>query len=238
MFPHIPALDDFVAGLDVMLDADGVFVVEAHYLLDLLDQAAFDTIYHEHVSYWSLDAMQKLFNPRGFEVVDCERLPIHHGQLRAFIQRKGVRPASAAVTAQLAQEREYGVPERAPLEKLAAQAHEVRRQLRRTLDELKAKGMKVAGYGAPAKGSTLLTFAGVDAGDLLWIADRSPLKQGRYTPDSHIPVVSTERILQDQPDYLLVLAWNFVDEIVRQQADYRSRGGKFILPVPEVKILQ
>ncbi|WP_289296438.1 class I SAM-dependent methyltransferase [uncultured Reyranella sp.] len=238
VFPHIPALDDFVAGLDVMLDADGVFVVEAHYLLDLLDQAAFDTIYHEHVSYWSLDAMQKLFNPRGFEVVDCERLPIHHGQLRAFIQRKGVRPASAAVTAQLAQEREYGVPERAPLEKLAAQAHEVRRQLRRTLDELKAKGMKVAGYGAPAKGSTLLTFAGVDAGDLLWIADRSPLKQGRYTPDSHIPVVSTERILQDQPDYLLVLAWNFVDEIVRQQADYRSRGGKFILPVPEVKILQ
>jgi len=223
VFPHIPALDDFVAGLDVMLDTDGVFVVEAHYLLDLLDQAAFDTIYHEHVSYWSLDAMQKLFNPRGFEVVDCRRLPIHHGQLRAFIQRKGVRPASAAVTAQLAQEREYGVPERAPLDKLAAQAHQVRQQLRSTLDELKGKG---------------LTFAGVNSGDLEWIADRSPLKQGRYTPDTHIQVVSTDRILQDQPDYLLVLAWNFVDEIVRQQADYRSRGGKFILPVPEVKILQ
>jgi hypothetical protein len=238
VFPHIPELDDFVAGLDVLLDSDGVFVVEAHYLLDLLDQAAFDTIYHEHVSYWSLDAMQKLFGKHGFEVVDCERLAIHHGQLRVFIQRKGVRQASAAVTAQLEQERAYGVPGRAPLEKLAAQAHQVRQQLRATLDELRAQGKTVAGYGAPAKGSTLLTFAGVGSSDLLWIADRSPLKQGRYTPDSHIQVVSTDRILQDQPDYLLVLAWNFVDEIVRQQANYRSRGGKFILPVPEVKILQ
>ena len=237
VFPHIPDLADFMKGVAIVLERDGVLVIEAHYLLDMIEQVAFDTIYHEHVSYWSLAAMQRLFRAHGFEVVDCARLPIHHGQLRVFVQRKGVRNPAPVVADLTARERDQGIPGRPPLERMAQQARGLREELRRTVAELRVKGMKVAAYGAPAKGSTLLCYAQLGPGDLLWIADRSPLKQGRVTPQTHIPVVPTDRILEDMPDYLLLLAWNFADEIMGQQAEYRRRGGKFILPVPEVRVV-
>ena len=236
VFPHIPNLADFMSGVDAALDANGVLVIEAHYLLDMLEQAAFDTIYHEHVSFWSLAAMQRLFGAHGFEVVDCERLPIHHGQLRVFVQRKGVRKPTAAVANLLAAEQMAGIPGKNALVRFAEQARAVQTGLRKIVADIKASGKRVAGYGAPAKGSTLISFAGLGPKDILWIADKSPLKQGRYTPQTHIPVVPTDRILADMPEYLVLFAWNFAEEIMAQQGEYRRRGGKFILPVPEVRI--
>ncbi len=236
-FPHIPALADFVTGLDTALAPGGAFVVEAHYLIDILDQLAFDTVYHEHVSYWALGPMMRLFEAHGMEVVRAERLPIHHGQLRATVQRRGEAQIDASVGEVLAMEKERGIGELATHRAFADRARRIKTDLRRCLADLQAQGKRLAAYGAPAKGSTLLEFLEIGPDILEFIADRSPLKQGRYTPGTHIPIVAPERLMSDRPDYVLLLAWNFVDEILAQQAAFREAGGKFILPVPEVKIV-
>jgi SAM-dependent methyltransferase len=236
-FPHIPQLRDFVRGLDTVLAPGGVFTIEAHYLVDLLDQLAFDTVYHEHVSYWALGPMTRLFAEHGMQVVRVERLPLHHGQLRAFVQREGEGEVHGSVDELLAAERELGVDRFETYERLAERTLEIKRDLRGTLSELRSAGNCVVGYGAPAKGNTLLGFLELGPGDLDYIADKSPLKQGRYTPGTHIPVVPAERLLEDQPEYVVLLAWNFAEEVMEQQAEYRRRGGRFILPVPEVRVL-
>jgi SAM-dependent methyltransferase len=236
-FPHIPALADFVEGLRTVLAPGGVFVIEAHYLVDLLEQGAFDTIYHEHVSYWALGPMTRLFEQHGMRVVHAERLPVHHGQLRVFVQRAGegeVRPSVAEV---LAAESEMGIDRIETYRRFAAHAQRTKEDLGRVVSELRAAGSRIAGYGAPAKGNTLLGFLELGPRELDYIADRSPLKQGLFTPGAHIPVVAPERLLVDQPEYLLLLAWNFADEVMEQQAEYRARGGRFIVPVPDVRVI-
>lgn len=236
-FPHIPDLRDFVEGLKTALAPGGVFVIEAHYLMDLLEQRAFDTIYHEHVSYWALGPMVTLFEQAGLQVVDVERLPLHHGQLRACVQRKGEGRVQSSVAELLAQERAKGLDRFETYQRFAQQTLQLKAQMQQTLHDLSAHGRRVVGYGAPAKGNTLLGFLEIGPEAIAYIADRSPLKQGRYTPGTHIPVVPPERLLEDQPDYVLLLAWNFVDEILTQQAEYRRRGGTFIVPVPEVRLV-
>jgi SAM-dependent methyltransferase len=236
-FPHIPALQDFVEGLKIALRPGGVFVIEAHYLMDLLGQVAFDTIYHEHVSYWALGPMMYLFNKFGMEVVDVERIPLHHGQLRVFVQRKGEGVAQASVTALLEEERIAKLNQFSTYQAFAQKTQRIKSDLHRKLRKLREQGKALAGYGAPAKGNTLLSFLEIGPEVLKYIADRSPLKQRRYTPGMHIPVVPPERLLEDQPDYVLLLAWNFVDEVLDQQIEYRRRGGKFIIPVPRVEII-
>lgn len=236
-FPHIPDLTDFLAGIKTVLAPGGTFVIEAHYLADFLDQGAFDTIYHEHVSFWALAPMVYLFKQHGMQVVDVERLPIHHGQLRAFVQRQGEGVAHPSVARLLEWEQSKGLGRFDTYQKFHEQAHEIRQNLQRTVRGLLAQGKRVVGYGAPAKASTLLGFLGIGPAMVEYIADRSPLKQGRYTPGTHIPIVAPERLLADQPDHVLLLAWNFADEIMAQQAEYRRRGGRFILPVPEVRIV-
>jgi C-methyltransferase C-terminal domain/Putative zinc binding domain/Methyltransferase domain len=236
-FPHIPELRDFVAGIDTVLAPGGVFAIEAHYLGDILEQVAFDTVYHEHVSYWALGPMIRLFDEAGMQVVDVERLPLHHGQLRAFVQRKGEGEVKPSVAALLEWEREQGFDRIETFQAFAERALQLKQSLRGRLSELRDEGSQVVGYGAPAKGNTLLGFLDLGPSTLDYIADRSPLKQGLYTPGTHIPVVPPERLLEDQPDYVVVLAWNFADEILRQQAEYRERGGRFILPVPEVRVV-
>lgn len=236
-FPHIPNLADFVQGLDTVLAPGGAFVIEAHYVMDMLDQLAFDTVYHEHVSYWALGPMIRLFARHGMRVVDVERLPLHHGQLRAFVQREDEGEVAASVEELLELERAHGIDRIDTYRSFAEGVQRLRSELRRTLSELRSAGNRIVGYGAPAKGNTLLGFLGLGPDDLDYIVDRSPLKQGRYTPGTHIPVVATERLLDEQPEYVVLLAWNFADEVLEQQAEYRRRGGRFILPVPEVRVL-
>jgi SAM-dependent methyltransferase len=235
-FPHIPNLRDFIKGLRVVLKPNGVFVAEMHYLLDMLEQGAFDTIYHEHISYWALHPMKYLFGRNGMHIVHAERLPLHHGQLRVFVQRQGESNADSSVTGILETERVQGIHRPETFRRFAQKTQQIKRDLWEMMSELRSQGKRIAGYGAPAKGNTLLSFLEIGPKSLDYIVDRSPLKQGLYTPGTHIPVVAPERLLLDQPDYVLLLAWNFVDEILQQQAEYRKRGGKFILPVPQVQV--
>ncbi|MGE0821969.1 MAG: methyltransferase domain-containing protein [Candidatus Binatia bacterium] len=236
-FPHIPELRDFVRGIDTVLAPGGVFVIEAHYLVDLLEQCAFDTIYHEHVSYWAIGPMCQLFAQQGMEIVHAERVPLHHGQVRVAVQRQGEGVVQPSVAEMLELERRLGLNDFSTYRHFAQHAGRLKRELRRTLLDLQREGQQIAAYGAPAKGNTLLSFLELTPGIVNYIADRSPLKQGKYTPGTHIPVVSPQRLLTDQPDYVVLLAWNFLDEVLAQQAEYRRRGGKFIIPVPQVQIL-
>ena len=236
-FPHIQDLQDFIHGIKTVVRPGGAFVIEMHYLLDLVEQVAFDTIYHEHVSYWALGPMKRLFENNGMRIVDAERLPLHHGQLRIFVKHDGEGEIHPRVAAILEQERICGLDRFETHQRLAQKAMVIKEDLHRMLTKLRKEGKCVVGYGAPAKGNTLLSFLEIGPELLEYIADRSPLKQGLYTPGMHIPVVPAEQLLADQPDYVLLLAWNFVDEIVAQQQEYLRRGGKFIIPVPEVRIL-
>lgn len=236
-FPHIPGLRAFARGIDTLLAPGGTFVLETHYLVDLLEGLAFDTIYPEHVSYWALGPMVRLFRECGLEVVDAARLPLHHGQLRVYVQRAGTSPPTSAVEDLLFLERTRGLDNLATYHWFAHRVENVREELRKTLLGLKTAGHTLAAYGAPAKGSTLLEFAGIGPDLLDFIADRSPLKQGHYMPGSHIPIVPPERLREERPDYVLLLAWNFASEILEQQADYLAAGGRFILPLPEVRVL-
>lgn len=236
-FPHIPALRDFAQGLQTALAPGGTFVVEAHSLFDMLDQVAFDTIYHEHISYWALAPMIRLFEEHGMEVISAERLPLHHGQLRVFVQRRGEGRVQPSVAEILELEKKHGLDRMETYKTFANNVEHIKQDLTRTIDDLRVEGKRVVGYGAPAKGNTLLCYLQLGPDKIDYIADKSRLKQGLFTPGMHVPVVPPERLLEDQPDYLLVLAWNFLDEIIEQQAEYRSRGGKFIVPVPKVKIV-
>jgi len=236
-FPHIPDLQDFMEGITRALAPGGVFVIEAHYLLDLLEQGAFDTIYHEHVSYWALRPMMRLFERAGLQAVHVERLPVHHGQLRVAVQRVGEGRVQPSVAELVALERAKGLDRIETYQRFAEQTMELRYELQAWLRRVRADGKRVVGYGAPAKGNTLLGFLELGPGTIDYIVDKSPLKQGRYTPGTHIPVVEPERLLDDQPDYVLLLAWNFAEEILAQQAEYRRRGGVFVMPVPKVRIL-
>jgi hypothetical protein len=234
-FPHIQDLPDFIRGIRAVLKPGGAFVIELHYLLDLVEQVAFDTVYHEHVSYWALGPMKQLFESNGMQIVDAERLPLHHGQLRVFVTHEGKCQVTPRVNQILQTERDRGLARFETYERLADRAMIIKEDLHCTLTALRGEGKRVVGYGAPAKGNTLLSFLEIGPELLEYIADRSPLKQGLYTPGMHIPVVAAERLLADQPDYVLLLAWNFVEEVLDQQSEYRRRGGKFIIPVPEVK---
>jgi len=235
-FPHIQDLQGFAAAVKTVLNPGGSLVIEAHYLVDLLEQGAFDTVYHEHVSYWALGPMKYLFDQHGLEVVNAERLPIHHGQLRATIRRKGESEPAPAVAQILAMEAAVGVDRFQTYQRFAQRVQQIRQDLLETLGRLRADKKRIAAYGAPAKGNTLIEFLQLSPETVEYIADRSPLKQGKYSPGAHIPVVPAERLLQDQPDYVVLLAWNFRDEIFEQQAEYRRRGGKFISPLPEVRV--
>lgn len=237
VFPHLPFLDDFMAGVQTLLADDGVLVLEAHYLQDLLAHRAFDTVYHEHVSYWALRPMMQLFERYGMEVIDIARLPIHHGQIRVFAQRKGIGMPAATVATLVEEEIAAGLDRFETFAQFGDGVLGLKRDLWNLLDNLAADGQKIAAYGAPAKGSTLLSFFGIGPDTVPYIADKSPLKQGRVTPGTHIPVVSPAHIQEDKPDYMLLLAWNFADEIMAQQADYRAAGGRFIIPVPEVRVV-
>ena len=234
-FPHVQDLDEYMRAVDLLLAPDGVFVLEAHYLLDMLEQTAFDTIYHEHVSYWALGPMKRLLERHGFAIADVERLPVHHGQLRVWVARRGVARPAAAVERAEAAERAAGLGTARPFREFAERARRLRWNILALLEGL--RGARVAAYGAPAKGMTLLSVLGLGPETIAYIADRSPLKQGRFTPGSAIPIVPPAHLLADRPDYTLLLAWNFAEEILAELRPYTDAGGRVVVPVPEVRIL-
>ena len=235
-FPHFQNLQELAEAVKILLAPGGSLFLEAHYLVDLLEQGAFDTVYHEHVSYWALGPMRCLFERNGLEVVDAEHLSLHHGQLRAVVRRRGEVEPTPAVAELLAEERARGIDRFETYERFAITVNRIRDDLLATLRRLRAENKRVAAYGAPAKGNTLIEFLELSPDTVEYIVDKSPLKQGRYSPGAHIPVVAPERLLEDQPDYVVLLAWNFRSEILEQQAEYRRRGGKFIAPLPDVRV--
>lgn len=233
---HVPDINDFLSGFATLLKPTGVATFEFPQLLTLMAGRQFDTLYHEHYSYLSLTAVQRLCERNGLEVFDVSELPTHGGSLRVFVQRaEGVRrEVTPAVQQQLQVEQAAGVKTAAYYTTLAPAAEQIKHALLRFLLQAKAEGKRVVGYGAAAKGNTLLNYAGIKPDLLAWVADASPHKQGKFLPGSRIPVVSPEWIEIEKPDYVLVLPWNLLDEITQQYAVVRSWGGRFVVAIPEL----
>lgn len=236
VFAHVPNINDFVAGLRSLLKPDGSVVLEFPYAVNFLEENQFDTIYHEHIFYFSLIALLPLFERHGLAVYDVERIAIHGGSLRLFVGHAGLRPATPTVDEVLASEKKLGLTNLVYYTAFAERVQELRASLLQVLAELAENGASLAAYGASAKGSTLLNYLAIDSDDVAFCADRSTYKQGKLTPGSHIPIVAPEQLLADLPDYALLLTWNFADEIMDQQRQYRERGGKFIIPIPTLSI--
>ena len=236
---HVPDPHAFVAGFTTLLHPDGAATFEFPHLLELIRHNQFDTIYHEHYSYFSLIAAQRLFAMHGLRVFDVEKLGTHGGSLRLWVcHHASTRFATCdSVPALLNEERESGLELVATYAAFASQADRCRTSLVNLLNRLHAEGKSVAAYGAAAKGNTLLNYCGIGKEKISFVADLNPLKQGRYLPGSHIPIVSPEEIGQRKPDYLLILPWNLTDEIRTQMSSIHDWGGRFIRPVPEAEEL-
>ncbi|HSH59353.1 MAG TPA: class I SAM-dependent methyltransferase [Acidimicrobiales bacterium] len=234
---HVPDVNGVISGISRVLADDGVAIVETPYVRDLVEKLEFDTIYHEHLFYYSLTSFRSLLNRHGLEVVDAERIPIHGGSLRVYAADSGTAAVAPAVDQLLAEERELGMSEIGYFEGFTARVNDLCAKLVELLDGLAADGARIAAYGAAAKGTVLLNAAGVDARRIEFVADRNPHKQGSYMPGVHVPVVGPEAISDRMPDYLLVLAWNFAEEVIGQQSEYAARGGRFIVPVPRPTIV-
>jgi SAM-dependent methyltransferase len=233
---HVPEINLFAAGIGTLLADDGIALIEVPYVREMVERCEFDTIYHEHVFYFSLTALSHLFGRHQLDVVDVEVLSLHGGSLLLRVAKKGAFAMTARVSDMLAEETRLGMASYAYYEGFSNHVRAVRDELRRVLFDLKAKGHKLAAYGAAAKGSTLLNYAGIGAETLSFVVDRSPHKQGKLMPGVHLPIRPTEALLDERPDYVVLLAWNFKDEILRQQEAFRKAGGKFVIPLPSVSI--
>ena len=236
---HVPDINGFVAGFSILLKDEGVATFEFPHLLNLIEKNQFDTIYHEHFSYLSLSTVEKIFAAHGLAVFDVEQLPTHGGSLRVYAQhaKTGKRTVSENVVNLKSIEEKFGLSDIAKLTDYGEQVRQTKRALLETLVELKNKGKKVVAYGAAAKGNTLLNYCGVRSDFIDYVCDLNPNKQNNFLPGTRIKIVSPERIAETKPDYVLILPWNLADEVIKQNEFIREWGGKFILPIPSVKIL-
>ena len=230
---HVAELNDFVFSLGLLLRINGVMVVEVPYVKEMIDATEFDTIYHEHLSYFSLTALDKLFRRNALMIHDVERLPIHGGTLRIYVSHD--REPGDSVSRLLEEEAGWA-GDIGFYTNFTNKVERLRSELLELLRRLKEQGKRIAVYGASAKGSTLLNYCGIGKETLDYVVDRSTVKQGLYTPGTHLEIHPPEKLLQDMPDYVLLLTWNFADEILEQQAEYTNKGGRFIIPIPSVKV--
>jgi methylation protein EvaC len=234
---HIPYLDSIFRGLDALLKPGGVFVIEDPYLGDIVERTSFDQIYDEHFYLFAARSVQALSRRFGFDLVDVERIPVHGGEVRYTIARRGERTPSPSVAEMIAEEEAAGLDDPATLRAFGAKSRKVRDDLLTLLHRLRDEGKRVAAYGATGKSATLANFCGIGPELVSAVYDATPAKQHRLTPGSHIPVQPVEKFRADYPDYTLLFAWNHAEEIMIKERGYREAGGKWIVYVPEVAII-
>ncbi len=235
---HVPDINDFVGGFEELLAPDGVLTLEFPHLLQLMDQVQYDTIYHEHFSYLSFGAIQRILEAQGLRLFDVEELPSHGGSLRVYAQRgdTGSRPVENSVDALLHRERERGFERLETYLDFTTRVEASKRETLRFLIDAKEAGQSVVAYGAPGKGNTLLNYCGVRSDLIQFAVDRNPYKHGRYTPGTHIPILPPEALDQARPDFIFILPWNLEKEIRQQLAHAREWGARFVTPIPGIRI--
>jgi novobiocin biosynthesis protein NovU/D-mycarose 3-C-methyltransferase len=237
VFAHIDDWQSFVADLEAITHDRSVVALEMPYLVDFLEKTEFDTIYHEHLSYVSVRAAEAMVSNSSFRLQQVDHSPIHGGSILVQLRRReDPTPIHTSVSQYLAREHQLKINQPATWSKFVGQVRYIRKQLPTLIRGLRQAGKRVIGYGASAKGNTLLNTCNLTQDDLDYIIDNTPFKQGRVAPGSLVPVVPPERLLEDQPDFALLLAWNFAEEIINRETDYQKRGGRFILPIPEPRI--
>jgi predicted TPR repeat methyltransferase len=235
---QVPDLNDFMAGIAHLLAPNGVVTLEFPHLERLIDENQFDTIYHEHFSYFSLVTIQRLAHRHGLRLIDVEQIPTHGGSLRVFLcHTEATHPLSPRVDALLAHERDSGFEHIDSYSNFSKKVHQTKRELLSFLIECKNQGARLSGYGAPGKGNTLLNYCGIGTDFLDFTVDRNPYKHGRFTPGMHIPIYPVSAIDEARPDYILILPWNLKHEIVTQMRHVGTWGGKFVLPIPKVELI-
>jgi hypothetical protein len=235
---HVPDVHDFVEGLRTLIADAGVLTIEVPWLLRLIEKREFDTIYHEHFSYFSLHALERLFGEHSLVVFDVEKLETHGGSLRVFVQPKhGPHRDEPAVAEVRSEERSAGLHDLGSYLAFEAQVRAAKRELLTFLAGVKGEGKSVVAYGAAAKGNTLLNYCGIRSDLVDYVVDRSDHKQGHYTPGTRIPIVSPDEVALTRPDYLLLLAWNLAPEIVEQMSHVREWGCRFVVPIPHVELI-
>ena len=236
VFAHAPDINDFISGMARLLKENGRIVMDFPYLGDFINHLEFDTVYHEHVFYFSVLALQPAFARHGLTIFDAEKINIHGGSLRLSAGRSGQHPVTSRFTALVAEELAVGMTTLAYYENFAHRIATLKQQLLELVASLKIQGKTIAAYGASAKGSTLLNYFGIGSETLDFVVDRSTHKQGRLTPGTHLPIEDPLKLMERLPDYTLLLTWNFAAEILQQQKAYTTAGGKFIIPLPEPRI--
>lgn len=234
---HVSSLKEVVEGFSILLKDTGRAVIEVPYVRNLVDKIEFDTIYHEHLCYFSVTSVDKLVKQFGLFVEDVELIPIHGGSLRLFISKVECKRDVSPEAKRLFKEEAATINQPQYYLDFTRKVQKLRTDLLACLKVLKNQGKSIAAYGASAKGSTLLNFCGIGSETLDFVTDRSVVKQGWYTPGTHLPILDPKVLSERMPDYVLLLSWNFSEEILLQQQDYRKQGGKFIIPVPEVRIV-
>lgn len=238
VFAHINDLHDVVKGIQKILKDEGVFIVEFPYLVDLLEKNEFDTIYHEHLSYFSLKPLDILFKQFDLELFDAEKIPVHGGSMRIYVKRiNSDRKISPRLKKMLAEETRKNIQKIDTYKEFANKAKKIKIDLVATLKNLNKQNKKVIGFGAPAKGVILLNYCKIGLKYLEYITDNIPYKQGLYMPGNHIPIFPEEKNKEEKIDYILILPWNFSKEILKKLSRFRKKGGKIIIPIPSVKIL-